>query len=133
MTSTGTPTNVIHGFLSMINKVVNDYDPKQIIITWDLPGKTFRNDIYKEYKANRSPAPDNFNVQIPLLHELIESFNIPQVSVEGHEADDVLGSLSNVFNQNNENVLTDCEFDVNKGDTVQINTPGGGGYGNPSM
>ena len=105
MTSTGTPTNVIHGFLSMINKVVNDYDPKQIIITWDLPGKTFRNDIYKEYKANRSPAPDNFNVQIPLLHELIESFNIPQVSVEGHEADDVLGSLSNLFNQNNENVL----------------------------
>ncbi len=105
MTSTGTPTNVIHGFLSMINKVVNDYDPKQIIITWDLPGKTFRNDIYKEYKANRSPAPDNFNVQIPLLHELIESFNIPQVSVKGHEADDVLGSLSNLFNQNNKNVL----------------------------
>ena len=83
VTSTGIPTNVIHGFLSMINKVINEHKPKQIIITWDLPGKTFRNEIYKDYKANRSPAPDNFNKQIPLLHELIESFNIPQVSVEG--------------------------------------------------
>ena len=105
VTSTGIPTNVIHGFLSMINKVINEHKPKQIIITWDLPGKTFRNEIYKDYKANRSPAPDNFNTQIPLLHELIESFNIPQVSVEGYEADDVLGSLSNLFNKDNKNVL----------------------------
>ena len=70
MTSTGTPTNVIHGFLSMINKVVNDYDPKQIIITWDLPGKTFRMTYIKNIKQIENPAPDNFNVQIPLLHEL---------------------------------------------------------------
>ena len=75
MTSDGTPTNVIHGFLSMINKVIKDHEPEKLIITWDLPGKTFRNEIYKEYKANRTPAPDNFNIQIPLLHDLIESFN----------------------------------------------------------
>ena len=62
MTSDGTPTNLIHGFLSMINKVINEYKSKQMIVTWDLPGKTFRNDIYKEYKSNRSPAPDNFKV-----------------------------------------------------------------------
>ncbi len=105
ITSSGTPTNVIHGFLSMINKVIKDYEPDQLIITWDLPGKTFRNEIYEEYKANRTPAPDNFNIQIPLLHDLIDSFNIPQVSKREHEADDVLGSLSKLFNEIKKDVL----------------------------
>ena len=105
MTSSGTPTNVIHGFLSMINKVIKDYEPDQLIITWDLPGKTFRNEIYEEYKANRTPAPDNFNIQIPLLHDLIDSFNIPQVSKREYEADDVLGSLSKLFNDIKKDVL----------------------------
>ena len=105
MTSSGTPTNVIHGFLSMINKVIKDYEPDQLIITWDLPGKTFRNEIYEEYKANRTPAPDNFNIQIPLLHDLIDSFNIPQVSKREYEADDVLGSLSKLFNEIKKDVL----------------------------
>ena len=105
MTSDGTPTNVIHGFLSMINKVIKDHEPEKLIITWDLPGKTFRNEIYKEYKANRTPAPDNFNIQIPLLHDLIDSFNIPQISKKNHEADDVLGSLSKLFNEIKKDVL----------------------------
>ncbi len=105
MTSEGTPTNLIHGFLSMINKVINEYKSEEMIVTWDLPGKTFRNDIYKEYKANRSPAPDNFKIQIPLLHDLLDSFNIPQVSEAGYEADDVLGSLAKKYNEKGEEVL----------------------------
>lgn len=105
MTSKGTPTNVIHGFLSMLNKISTDYKTEQLIVTWDLPGKTFRNDIYTDYKANRSSAPDNFNVQVPLLHELLNTFNIPQVSKEGYEADDVLGSLSTILNKQNKKVL----------------------------
>ncbi|MFL2647957.1 MAG: DNA polymerase I [Candidatus Actinomarinales bacterium] len=105
MTSEGTPTNLIHGFLSMINKVINEYKSEQMIVTWDLPGKTFRNDIYKEYKANRSPAPDNFKVQIPLLYDLLDAFNIPQVSEEGYEADDVLGSLAKNYNEKGQEVL----------------------------
>ena len=90
MTSKGTPTNVIHGFLSMLNKITSDYKLEQLIVTWDLPGNTFRNDIYTDYKANRTSAPDNFNIQVPLLHNLLDTFNIPQVSKEGYEADDVL-------------------------------------------
>ena len=105
MTSEGIPTNLIHGFLSMINKVIKEYKSEQMIVTWDLPGKTFRNEIYKDYKANRSPAPDNFKVQIPLLHELLNSFNIPQVSEEGYEADDVLGSLAKKYNEKGQEVL----------------------------
>lgn len=105
MTSKGTPTNVIHGFMSMLNKITTDYKLEQLIVTWDLPGQTFRNEIYEDYKANRSSAPDNFNVQIPLLHKLLETFNIPQVSKQGFEADDVLGSLSATLNQKNKKVL----------------------------
>lgn len=105
MTSKGTPTNVIHGFLSMLNKITSDYKLEQLIVTWDLPGNTFRNDIYTDYKANRTSAPDNFNIQVPLLHNLLDTFNIPQVSKEGYEADDVLGSLSVMLNQKNKEVL----------------------------
>ena len=105
MTSKGTPTNVIHGFMSMLNKITTDYNLSQIIVTWDLPGKTFRNEIYDDYKANRSSAPDNFNIQIPLLQNLLNVFNIPQVSKKGFEADDVLGSLSKTLNEKNKKVL----------------------------
>ena len=105
MTSEGTPTNLIHGFLSMINKVINEYKSEQLIVAWDLPGKTFRNDIYAEYKANRSPAPDNFKIQIPLLFDLLDAFNIPQISESGYEADDVLGSLAKKYNQKDQEVL----------------------------
>lgn len=105
MTSKGTPTNVIHGFMSMLNKITSDYKLNQLIVTWDLPGQTFRNEIYTEYKANRTSAPDNFNLQIPLLQSLLKTFNIPQVSKEGYEADDVLGSLSKSLNGNKKKVL----------------------------
>jgi len=105
MTSKGTPTNVIHGFMSMLNKITSDYKLNQLIVTWDLPGKTFRNEIYTEYKANRTSAPDNFNLQIPLLQSLLKTFNIPQVSKEGYEADDVLGSLSKSLNSDKKKVL----------------------------
>ena len=105
MTSKGTPTNVIHGFMSMLNKITSDYKLNQLIVTWDLPGQTFRNEIYTEYKANRTSAPDNFNIQIPLLQSLLKTFNIPQVSKEGYEADDVLGSLSKSLNSDKKKVL----------------------------
>ena len=105
MTSKGTPTNVIHGFMSMLNKITSDYKLNHLIVTWDLPGQTFRNEIYTEYKANRTSAPDNFNLQIPLLQSLLKTFNIPQVSKEGYEADDVLGSLSKSLNSDKKKVL----------------------------
>ena len=105
MTSKGTPTNVIHGFMSMLNKITSDYKLNQLIVTWDLPGQTFRNENYTEYNANRTSAPDNFNLQIPLLQSLLKTFNIPQVSKEGYEADDVLGSLSKSLNSDKKKVL----------------------------
>ena len=103
-TKDGFPTNVIHGFLMMISKLVKNYDIEKIIITWDVSKKTFRNDIYQDYKANRSSSPENFKIQIKELQNLLAKFNLPQVSLEGFEADDVLGSLSNYFNKQNKKV-----------------------------
>jgi DNA polymerase-1 len=105
VTKEGFPTNVIHGFLMMISKIIKDFDTDKLIITWDVSKKTFRTDLYKDYKGNRKSAPDEFKVQVKVLQKLIEKFNIPQVSVEGYEADDVLGTLSKSFNDNNEEVL----------------------------
>ena len=93
-TQEGFPTNVIHGFVMMLRKVVSDLEPENLIVTWDVSRKTFRSDLYKEYKSNRTKSPDIFKVQIPVLRELLDKFNIAQLSMEGYEADDILGSLA---------------------------------------
>ena len=105
VTKEGFPTNVIHGFLMMISKIIKDFDTDKLVITWDVSKKTFRTDLYKDYKGNRKSAPDEFKIQVKVLQKLIEKFNIPQVSLEGFEADDVLGTLSKSFNDNDEEVL----------------------------
>ena len=105
VTKDGFPTNVIHGFLMMISKLVKDYDSEQIIITWDISKKTFRTELYSEYKGNRSSAPDEFKLQVKTLQQLLDKFNIPQVSKEGFEADDVLGTLSKKLNDKDKEVM----------------------------
>ena len=105
VTKDGFPTNVIHGFLMMISKLVKDYDSEKIIITWDISKKTFRTELYSDYKGNRSSAPDEFKLQIKVLQKLLDKFNIPQVSKEGFEADDVLGTLSKKLNEQSKDVM----------------------------
>ena len=105
VTKDGFPTNVIHGFLMMISKLVKDYESEKIIITWDISKKTFRTDLYSDYKGNRTSAPDEFKLQIKVLQKLLDKFNIPQVSKEGFEADDVLGTLSKKLNEQSKDVM----------------------------
>ncbi len=105
VTKDGFPTNVIHGFLMMISKLVKDHDSEKIIITWDISKKTFRTELYSEYKGNRSSAPDEFKLQVKTLQQLLDKFNIPQVSKEGFEADDVLGTLSKKLNDKGKEVM----------------------------
>lgn len=93
-TSEGTPTGALLGVLNMLYKLLDEYDPDSIAVVFDAPGGTFRNDLYKEYKANRPPMPDDLRSQVDPLLQAIELLGIPLLRVPKVEADDVIGTLS---------------------------------------
>ncbi|RME33774.1 MAG: DNA polymerase I [Gammaproteobacteria bacterium] len=93
-TSDGRPTGAIHGVLNMIRKLLREYRPDYVAVVFDAPGKTFRDEIYEEYKANRPPTPEELSAQIEPLHEIIRAMGLPLLMVEGVEADDVIGTLA---------------------------------------
>ena len=93
-TSEGHPTGAITGVLNMIKSLQKDYPNGNIVVVFDAKGKTFRNDMYPEYKANRPPMPDDLRTQIAPLHEMIEAMGFPLLVVEGVEADDVIGTYA---------------------------------------
>jgi DNA polymerase-1 len=90
----GKPTKVIYFVLNMLNKLVKDEQPDRIAVVFDAKGKTFRNDIYPQYKATRPPMPDDLREQIEPLHKIIKARGLPLVCIEGVEADDVIGTMS---------------------------------------
>ncbi|HEV8257007.1 MAG TPA: DNA polymerase I [Casimicrobiaceae bacterium] len=92
-TSRGEPTGAIRGVLAMLRRLVEDGNPEYFAVVFDAPGKTFRDDWYPQYKANRSPMPDDLAAQIAPLHELIRAHGWPLLMIEGVEADDVIGTL----------------------------------------
>lgn len=94
-TSDGMSTNAIFGFTNMLLRVLKEHSPYRLGIAFDLPGPTFRHKLFDEYKANRKAPPDDLPPQIPLIHEIVDAFQIPRLSLEGYEADDVLATMSN--------------------------------------
>ena len=92
--SRGEPTGAIVGVVNMLRKLIKDYQPRYMAVVFDAPGKTFRDDLYAEYKANRPPAPEDLKAQISLLHDIVEAMGLPLLVVEGVEADDVIGTLT---------------------------------------
>lgn len=94
-TSYGQPTGAITGVLNMIKSLQKDYPNGNVIVIFDAKGKTFRNDLYPEYKANRPPMPDDLRSQIEPLHKIIKAMGLPLLVIEGVEADDVIGTLAN--------------------------------------
>jgi len=92
--SKGVPTNAVYGFTSMLFKFLKDYEPTHIGIVFDSKGATFRDDIYPLYKANRSEPPEDLVPQFSKIYEMVDAFNIPQVQLEGFEADDLMGTIS---------------------------------------
>ncbi|WP_286264034.1 DNA polymerase I [Thalassotalea atypica] len=93
-TADGQPTGAITGVLNMIKSLEKDYPGGNVVVVFDAKGKTFRNDMYPEYKANRPPMPDDLRTQIAPLHEIIEAMGLPLLVIEGVEADDVIGTLA---------------------------------------
>ncbi len=90
----GEPTNAIYGVSNMLRKLLADYQCEYVTVVFDAPGKTFRNDLYAQYKAHRPPMPDDLRVQIEPLHQLIRAMGLPLIMESGVEADDVLGALA---------------------------------------
>lgn len=92
--SHGQPTGAVYGVLNMLRKLIKEEQPDFIGVVFDAKGKTFRNDIYADYKANRPPMPDDLRVQIEPLHDIIKAQGLPLIMVDKVEADDVIGTLA---------------------------------------
>ncbi|MBV5324424.1 MAG: DNA polymerase I, partial [Rhodospirillaceae bacterium] len=89
----GEPTNAIKGVLSMLRRLQKDFAADYIACVFDAKGKTFRDDLYPDYKAHRPPMPDDLRCQIEPLHQVIRAEGWPLVVIDGVEADDVIGTL----------------------------------------
>ncbi len=92
--SQGEPTGAIYGVANMLRKLLDTYDTPWFAVVFDAPGKTFRNDLYREYKSHRPPMPGELKAQLGPLKELIEAMGIPVIVEEGVEADDVIATLA---------------------------------------
>ncbi len=93
-TGRGQPTGAVRGVISMIRNLLNQYPDSRVAIVFDAKGKTFRNDIYAEYKAHRPPMPDELRSQIEPIHRIIRAMGLPLLIIENVEADDVIGTLA---------------------------------------
>jgi len=94
VSSKGQPTGAIFGVINMLKKLVKEYQPVHMAVVFDAKGKTFRNDLYKEYKAHRPPMPDDLRTQIEPIHQLVDALGYPRIVVPNVEADDVIGTLA---------------------------------------
>src|SRR5580698_1640034 len=92
--SKGVPTGAVYGVLNMLSKFVREYTPPHIGVVFDAPGKTFRDEIFAEYKAHRPPMPDDLRSQTEPLLAAVEALGLPVLRIDGVEADDVIGTLA---------------------------------------
>ena len=93
-TSKGKPTGAIYGVANMLRRIPDEYGSDNIAVVFDAKGKTFRDELFEEYKANRPPMPDDLREQVEPLHELVKALGFPVLQVSGVEADDVIGTLA---------------------------------------
>ncbi|MDI9246542.1 DNA polymerase I [Marinobacter sp. CHS3-4] len=93
-TSKNHPTGAIKGVISMIRKLEQDFPGSKMVVVFDAKGKTFRHEIYEQYKANRPPMPEDLGVQIQPIHDIVRAMGLPLLIEEGVEADDVIGTLA---------------------------------------
>ena len=98
-TQSGIPTNAIYGFMNIMLKYIDEYNPDYLCVAFDLKAPTFRHKMYELYKAQRKGMPDDLAVQLPHLKEVLSAMNILQLSLEGYEADDIIGTVSRLCDE----------------------------------
>jgi DNA polymerase-1 len=122
----GRPTNAVYIFVMMLRKLLNEQTPQHIAASFDLPGRTFRDDLAPDYKANRAPMPDELGAQIPMVHAACEALGVPILTSERYEADDVIGTLARKAAQRGFDVVIvtmDKDFFQLVGDGIRVFNP----------
>ena len=103
--SAGEPTGAMYGVLNMLKSLISQVQPSHIAVVFDAKGKTFRDEMFEQYKSHRPPMPDDLRKQIQPLHDIIRALGIPLLVIEGVEADDVIGTLAVAASKVNQKVL----------------------------
>src|SRR5690606_19971352 len=92
VTSTGKNTNAQFGFTNALLELIKNQNPTHLAVVWDAPGPTKRHEVYPEYKANRLEVPEDIRAAIPDIKKITEAFKMPNIELQGYEADDIIGS-----------------------------------------
>src|SRR5690625_227797 len=111
-TAEGVPTNGVHQFLRYFLDGIKTFNPTHVICCWDMGSKTFRTELYEEYKANRGEPPEELIPQFDLVKEVVDIFKIPNIGINNYEADDVIGSIANQYRQEHRVVIQTGDFDM---------------------
>jgi len=104
-TKDGFPTNGLYGFVNMLNKIIDEEKPKYITVAFDI-GKTFRHENYANYKGGRNATPDDLKIQFPKAKEILKAMGIKYLEYEGYEADDIIGTLAKMVDNNDSYIAT---------------------------
>lgn len=110
-TKDGRPTNGVYGFTMMLLNAIRELKPDYVAVAWDMPGKTFRHDMYDGYKATRKETDENLVPQFQITKDLLEVFEIPVIGVEGFEADDVIGTLAHQYKDSHDVIIVTGDMD----------------------
>lgn len=117
--SRGEPTGAMYGVLNMLRSLIMQYQPTHAAVVFDAKGKTFRDELFEDYKSHRPPMPDDLRAQIEPLHEMVKAMGLPLLAVSGVEADDVIGTLAQEAERAGRSVL----ISTGDKDMAQLVTP----------
>ncbi|MBM7553090.1 5'-3' exonuclease [Thalassobacillus pellis] len=135
--SKGMPTNAVYGFVKHLFTATKKYDPSHVICCWDMGSRTFRTEIFPEYKANRGEPPVELVPQFDLVKEVVEALDIPNVGLAGFEADDCIGTLSKEYSKHSEVIILTGDQDIlqllKENVTVSLLKKGYGNYAEYQM
>ncbi len=110
--SEGMPTNGVHQFLRYFLDGINTFNPTHVVCCWDMGSKTFRTELYDQYKANRGAPPEELIPQFDLVKEVVDIFNVPNIGLINYEADDIIGSLCSLYKDDHELIIQTGDFDM---------------------
>ncbi|QFT89328.1 5'-3' exonuclease [Bacillus sp. THAF10] len=111
-TSSGIPTNAVQGFVKHMITAMESFEPTHVVCCWDMGSKTFRTEMFDSYKANRPAPPQELIPQFDLVKDVVAAFDIPNIGLEGYEADDCLGTLAEVYRNEAEVIILTGDQDV---------------------